>query len=121
MFSIAGALNSIPYVLATVALLFVYNDWVDNPMVAREARQGYVQEARVSALEESNTELKRQARESEQLAQSWQKALEGYQTVSQDRERELEERIAQYAADPANVDRHTLTDADVNFLRGGRP
>lgn len=68
MFSLGGALNSIPYVLATVALLFVYNDWVDNPMVRREARQGYVQEATVTALTAQNAELQRQAHESEQLA-----------------------------------------------------
>lgn len=117
MFSLTGLLSSIPYVLATVALLFVYNDWIDNPMVRREARQGYVHETQIAALNAQNEELKRQAKESEQLAEAWQRSLERFQEVSRTNETNLEEKVARYEADPANADRCKLTDSDIEFVR----
>lgn len=118
MFSIGGAISAIPYVLATVGLLYAYNTFIDNPMVRREARQGYVHEATVTALTAQNAELRRQAAESEQLASAWQKSLERFQEVSRANEANLEERIAAYVADPANAGREcSLTDSDINFLR----
>lgn len=118
MFSLGGLLSSIPYVLATVGLLFAYNGLIDNPMVRREARAGYVQEATVTALTAQNAELRRQADESDQLAAAWQKSLERFQEVSQENADNQEDKIAAYIADPANAGEcGDLTDSDIEFLR----
>jgi hypothetical protein len=117
MFSLAGALSSIPYVLATVGLMLAYNGLIDNPMVRREARQGYVQESRITALQAANDELKRQAKVSEDLATAWQKSLERFQTQAEANQTVLEEKVRAYENDPANANRCTITDADGKFLQ----
>lgn len=116
MFSIAGALSSIPYVLATVGVLLALNGLIENPMIRKEARAGYVQETTVAAFAEANAELRRQAKESKQLADAWQKSLERYQDQAEANLRASEEKEAAYVANPANADKCVLTDSDVDFL-----
>lgn len=117
MFSIAGALQSIPYVLATVGLLLAYNGLIDNPMVRREARQGYVQQSQITALQSANDELRRQVKVADDLATAWQRSLERFQTQAEANQTALEEKVRTYVNDPANADRCIITDADGKFLQ----
>lgn len=115
MFSIAGAITSLPYIFATVGLLLAYNAVFDNPSVRREARKGYVLETSLAALEAERNELQRQRDAAQRAAASWQDQLERFQQDIDQKQADLDERIAAYEKD--NVGRCELSGNDLEFLR----
>lgn len=61
MLSFAGALGSLPYVAAVVAVLLGYNTLIENPMVRAEARAGMLSVAELAAAKAELAERERQA------------------------------------------------------------
>ncbi|UPT53306.1 hypothetical protein [Synechococcus phage Yong-L2-223] len=109
-------ISALPYIGATVAIAVLYNVIWDNPRVAREARQGYVLEVEVAALEAERNELQRQRDAARRSAAAWQDQLERFQEAFDEKQTELEQQITEY--EQANLDRRCeLSPSDLDFLR----
>lgn len=75
MFSISGALSSSPYVALVIAIGFVLNSFVENPIIRAEARRGYVLEAEKAAAEAQSAEMQRQAAAAKDALATFKAAL----------------------------------------------
>lgn len=61
MLNLAGAIRSLPYVLAVAGAMYLYNVAIENPLIRAEARAGMVTTAELSAVKAELAERERQA------------------------------------------------------------
>ena len=117
--SIGSALGAIPYVAITVGALLAYDRWVDDPAIRSAARQGYVTQATVTAIEAELLETKRQWAAAESVAAAWHAQLVKQQDEQAKRDEQVEKDTAEYEAklDEATRACRRFNPNDLDFLR----
>ena len=121
MFSLGGMLSAIPYVLITIVGLLAYDRLIDDPSVARAARQGYVTEAEQAAMRAERDEALRQAQVAIKSALDFQKAWQDENAKVEELERAAEQEEAAYEKQLTDANRRCeLSQHDLDFLLGKR-
>jgi hypothetical protein len=103
---------------AGIALMLGFNALIHDPMIEREARQGYVLEAQKTALEAQLAERDRQIKAGEYIITAYQQQLSNARAAETARAEQSEQEIAAYEkrlADEGRICR--LDGADIDWLR----
>jgi hypothetical protein len=103
---------------AGLALMLGFNALIHDPMIEREARQGYVLEAQKTALEAQLAERDRQIKAGEYIITAYQQQLSNARAAETARAEQSEQEIAAYEkrlADEGRICR--LDGADIDWLR----
>lgn len=118
MLSLAGALGSLPYVLAVVGALLAYNVAIENPSIRAEARAGMVAVAELAAAKAELKERERQAAAGLAASTAFAETLRA-QSAELAKEAEAhEQELADFAARLKKEGRScALSDADIRELR----
>lgn len=101
----------------TFSLLSLYDAWIDDPSVAKAAREGFVAASEKLALEGQIQEMRRQFKLAETAAASDRARAEAASKDADDAWKRYE---AAVAADDGD-DGCRVTDGDLGWLRNARP
>jgi hypothetical protein len=118
MFTFSGAFSSIKYVVAALALAYLYNIF-ENRKIVSNARAGYVTEVRLATLAGQLSESKRQAQAAQQSSDLFQEALVKVRIEEEANAISTEEAIAAYRkANGPVTDCRAINNNDLDFLNG---
>ena len=108
-----GIVTALAASAATIALVGVYDKLIDDPAIAKAARQGFVVLAEKTALQASVAELKRQADARQDALEKFESRRIMAEAQAETRAALLEQEIAAYEAanSVCRLDR-----ADIDFL-----
>lgn len=113
-----GAIVAIVAVAATWGAAYLYNVAIDNPHIAREARNGYVLQAEKEALQAQITEEKRQRAVAQLVAQGLRKEVDRLTDEQRLAEERREQGIAEYEKKLRDANRDCyLDESDIEWLR----
>ena len=115
--TVAAVAGLIVGAAVTFAALQLYDAWVDDPAVARAAREGFVAASEKLALQGQIEEMRRQFKVAEAAAASDRARAEAASRDADDAWKRYE---AAVAADGGN-DGCRVTDDDLGWLRNARP
>ncbi|MCM5554009.1 hypothetical protein [Pleomorphomonas sp. NRK KF1] len=101
----------------TFAALSLYDAWIDDPAVARAAREGFVAASEKLALEGQIQEMRRQFKLAETAAASDRARAEAASRDADDAWKRYEAAVAADGGD----DGCRVTDGDLGWLRNARP
>lgn len=121
MFSLAGALTSLPYVALSVSTVvaagLLWNGLVDNPSVRSEARSGYVTLAELGAAKAQLAETQRQAQAAQQANDNFAEVVRRQSQSIAAKLAEQEQKYAAYEERLKTLGRQCLLDdADIGEL-----
>lgn len=104
--------------IALIAALTLYDLYVDDPAVAKAAREGYVLEAEKAALAAELDEMQRQRDVANAALYSFSQKSANRAQLNLQKISKLEDDIHGYEAQLLKAGRSCgLTDADINWLR----
>lgn len=113
-----AALRLVPVWAWFAAAALAYNTFIENPRIARDAREGYVREAEKAALDAELREVRRQLDAAEKAATLWQAQLTRAQKEEDERAQQVESDIAEFKAKLLAENRScSLSDSDIEWLR----
>ncbi len=95
---------------AGIVLMLAYNALIHDPMIEREARQGYVLEAKKTALEAQLAERDRQIKAGGYVISAYQEQLSNARAAETARAEQSEQEIAAYETRLADEGRACLLD-----------
>ncbi len=105
-------------VVGGIAMMLVYNAALHDPMLKREARDGYVLEAQKTALEAKLAEMDRQKKAGEFVISAYQEQLKNARAAEAEKSQQTEAEIKAYENRLADTGRACLLDGhDLDFLR----
>ncbi len=105
-------------VVGGIAMMLVYNAALHDPMLKREARDGYVLEAQKTALGAKLDEMDRQKKAAEFVISAYQEQLKNARVAEAEKSQQNEQEIAAYEKRLADTGRACLLDGhDLDFLR----
>lgn len=103
---------------AGIVLMLGFNALIHDPMIEREARQGYVFEAQKIALEMQLAERDRQIKAGQMVIESYQEQLRNARRAEQERNEQTEQEIADYEKKLAAAGRSCLLNSDdIEWMR----
>lgn len=101
-----------------ILIMGLFNTFIHDPMIEREARQGYVLEAQKTALEAQLAERDRQIAAGEYVISAYQEQLSNARAAEQAKSEQSEQEIAAYEKRLADEGRACRLDgADIDWLR----
>lgn len=112
MLSISGAFTALPYVCIVIVTLGAWNWAIENPSIRREARQGYVVEATLTAANAKVAEMERQAQAARGLADTFRREAEAATVRAMADKVEADRRIDEYERQRAAAGRACPLSAD---------
>ena len=102
---------------AGIVLMLGFNALIHDPMIEREARQGYVQEAQVIAAEAKVAEMQRQIAAGQYVISAYQEQLSNARAAEQAKSEQSEQEIAAYEKRLADEGRACRLDGtDIEWL-----
>ncbi len=105
-------------IAATLTLALAYDTLIDDPAVARTAREGFVRIAERTALEAQLAETRRQLAAGAQALEEHRKRLAAKARLTEMAREQMEQEIARYETDLARAGRSCDFDAaDIEWLR----
>lgn len=117
MFTIAGALGSIPYVAMALLAVYAYNGIWENPRIREEARAGMVAKAELSAAQSELSEQRRQAQAAIAATTAFAEALRQNEAKQREINAAEQKRLSEYAEQIKKQGRSCiLNDDDVREL-----
>ncbi|MCZ7488159.1 hypothetical protein [Rhizobium rhizogenes] len=100
-------------VLAGIALASIYDAWIDDPAVEREARAGYVLLSEKTSLQAQINEIERQKNAASQSLEEYRK----HSAATLKLKEEANARLEKFIAEDRGSDGCTWGDDDLEWLR----
>lgn len=117
LWSLIGGIRGIALIVAMLGIFATYDRYIDDPLVAANARKGFVLEAERDALMAQLEERKRQAAAAESAVAGLQYELNQQRFNNEAARDQLESEIKDYEAKLKSDGRFcTLSDEDIKWL-----